>query len=170
MELRAVNHRYLDVNVKAPRGYGFLEDALKKATGARISRGKVDIFVAITDMGAQETAIVLNKELARGYLDALQELRDAFHLHDDITVMSIARMPDVLVSERLEVDADALTAAVLEVFAHAVDEFDVMRGREGERWRPMSVAGCRPFSGWWKTSRNARLSVWRLIGNASKSA
>ncbi|MBS5703306.1 MAG: YicC family protein [Butyricicoccus pullicaecorum] len=133
VELRAVNHRYLDVNVKAPRGYGFLEDALKKATGARISRGKVDIFVAITDMGAQETAIVLNKELARGYLDALQELRDAFHLHDDITVMSIARMPDVLVSERLEVDADALTAAVLEVFAHAVDEFDVMRGREGEK-------------------------------------
>lgn len=133
VELRAVNHRYLDVNVKAPRGYGFLEDALKKAVGARISRGKVDIFVAITDTGAQETAIVLNKELARGYLDALQELRDAFHLHDDITVMSIARMPDVLVSERLEVDADALTAAVLEVFAHAVDEFDVMRGREGEK-------------------------------------
>lgn len=133
VELRAVNHRYLDVNVKAPRGYGFLEDALKKATGARISRGKVDIFVAITDMGAQETAIVLNKELARGYLDALQELRDTFHLHDDITVMSIARMPDVLVSERLEVDADALTAAVLGVFTQAVDEFDVMRGREGEK-------------------------------------
>ncbi|MBP3312092.1 MAG: YicC family protein [Butyricicoccus sp.] len=133
VELRAVNHRYLDVNVKAPRGYGFLEDALKKATGARISRGKVDIFVAITDMGAQETAIVLNKELARGYLDALQELRDTFHLHDDITVMSIARMPDVLVSERLEVDADALTAAVLGVFTQAVDEFDIMRGREGEK-------------------------------------
>ena len=133
VELRAVNHRYLDVNVKCPRGYGFLEEALKKATGARISRGKVDIFVAITDMGAQETAIVLNKELAQGYLKALTELRDTLHLHDDISVMSIARMPDVLVSERLEVDAEALTAAVLDVFAQAVDEFDVMRGREGEK-------------------------------------
>ena len=101
VELRAVNHRYLDVNVKAPRGYGFLEDALKKATGARISRGKVDIFVAITDMGAQETAIVLNKELARGYLDALQELRDAFHLHDDITVMSIAQIGRASCRERV---------------------------------------------------------------------
>ncbi len=100
VELRAVNHRYLDVNVKCPRGYGFLEEALKKATGARISRGKVDIFVAVTDMGAQETAIVLNKELAQGYLKALTELRDTLHLHDDISVMSIARMPDVLVSER----------------------------------------------------------------------
>jgi uncharacterized protein (TIGR00255 family) len=133
VELRAVNHRYLDVNVKCPRGYGFLEEALKKATGARISRGKVDIFVAVTDMGAQETAIVLNKELAQGYLKALTELRDTLHLHDDISVMSIARMPDVLVSERLEVDAEALTAAVLDVFAQAVDEFDVMRGREGEK-------------------------------------
>ena len=65
VELRAVNHRYLDVNVKAPRGYGFLEEALKKEAGKRISRGKVDIFVAITDTGAQETAIVLNKELAQ---------------------------------------------------------------------------------------------------------
>ena len=133
VELRAVNHRYLDVNVKCPRGYGFLEEALKKATGACISRGKVDIFVAVTDMGAQETAIVLNKELAQGYLKALTELRDTLHLHDDISVMSIARMPDVLVSERLEVDAEALTAAVLDVFAQAVDEFDVMRGREGEK-------------------------------------
>ncbi len=133
VELRAVNHRYLDVNVKCPRGYGFLEEALKKATGARISRGKVDIFVAVTDMGAQETAIVLNKELAQSYLKALTELRDTLHLHDDISVMSIARMPDVLVSERLEVDAEALTAAVLDVFAQAVDEFDGMRGREGEK-------------------------------------
>ncbi len=133
VELGGVNHRYLDVNVECPRGLRFLEEALKKATGARISRGKVDIFVAVTDMGAQETAIVLNKELAQGYLKALTELRDTLHLHDDISVMSIARMPDVLVSERLEVDAEALTAAVLDVFAQAVDEFDVMRGREGEK-------------------------------------
>lgn len=133
VELRAVNHRYLDVNVKAPRGYGFLEEALKKEAGKRISRGKVDIFIAITDTGAQETAIVLNKELAQSYLDALVELRDTLHLHDDITVMSIARMPDVLVSERLEVDAEALTKAVCEVFDQAVNEFDGMRAQEGEK-------------------------------------
>lgn len=133
VELRAVNHRYLDVNVKAPRGYGFLEDALKKAAGLRISRGKVDIFVAVNDMGAKETSILLNKELARSYLDALTELRDTLHLSDDISVMSIARMQDVLVSERLEVDAEAMTAAVCSVFEQAAQEFDVMRGREGER-------------------------------------
>lgn len=133
VELRAVNHRYLDVTVKAPRGYGFLEEALKKAAGARIARGKVDIFVAITDTGAQETAIVLNKELASRYLDALKELRDTFRLHDDISVMNIARMPDVLVSERLEVDAEAMTRAVCAVFDQAVTEFDSMRQQEGQK-------------------------------------
>ena len=133
VELRAVNHRYLDVNVKAPRSYGFLEDALKKAAGSHISRGKVDIFVSITSLGTQGTAIMLNKELARGYLDALQELRDCFQLHDDISVMGIARMPDVLVSERVAIDIEALTQAVLQVFQQAVQEFDTMREREGSK-------------------------------------
>ena len=140
VELRAVNHRYLDVSVKAPRAYGFLEEALKKAAGMRISRGKVDIFVAINDIGAQETGIVLNRELAHSYLDALMELRDALHLHDDISVMSIARMPDVLVSERLEVDAEALTNAVLSVFTQAAEEFEAMRGLEGDKLK-MDIAG-----------------------------
>lgn len=133
VELRAVNHRYLDVGVKAPRGYGFLEEALKKAAGFRISRGKVDVFVAIADIGARETTIALNEEMARSYLEALTTLRDTLHLTDDISVMRIARMPDVLVSERLEIDAEAMTAAVLAVFEQAADDFDVMRAREGER-------------------------------------
>lgn len=133
VELRAVNHRYLDVNVKAPRGYGFLEEAIKKLAASKISRGKVDIYISVTDLAAQETNITLNHELAQSYFDALVELRDALHLHDDISVMSIAKMPDVLVSQRVEVDADALTASVSEVFNEAVKQFDEMRQIEGEK-------------------------------------
>ena len=133
VELRAVNHRYLDVNVKAPRGYGFLEEAIKKLAASKISRGKVDIYISVTDLAAQETTITLNHELAQSYFDALVELRDALHLHDDISVMSIAKMPDVLVSQRVEVDADALTASVSEVFDEAVKQFDDMRQIEGEK-------------------------------------
>ena len=132
-ELRAVNHRYLDVNVKAPRGYGFLEEAIKKLAASKISRGKVDIYINVTDLAAQETTITLNHELAQSYFDALVELRDALHLHDDISVMSIAKMPDVLVSQRVEVDAEALTASVSEVFNEAVKQFDEMREIEGEK-------------------------------------
>lgn len=133
VELRAVNHRYLDINVKAPRGYGFLEEAIKKLAASKISRGKVDIYISVTDLAAQETTITLNHELAQSYFDALVELRDALHLHDDISVMSIAKMPDVLVSQRVEVDADALTASVSEVFNEAVKQFDEMRQIEGEK-------------------------------------
>ena len=133
VELRAVNHRYLDVNVKAPRGYGFLEEAIKKLVASKISRGKVDIYINVTDLAAQETTITLNHELAQSYFDALVELRDALHLHDDISVMSIAKMPDVLVSQRVEVDAEALTASVSEVFNEAVKQFDEMREIEGEK-------------------------------------
>mgnify|MGYP001859390627 CR=1 FL=1 len=133
VELRAVNHRYLDVNVKAPRGYGFLEEAIKKLAASKISRGKVDVYISVTDLAAQETTITLNHELAQSYFDALVELRDALHLHDDISVMSIAKMPDVLVSQRVEVDADALTASVSEVFNEAVKQFDEMRQIEGEK-------------------------------------
>lgn len=133
VELRAVNYRYLDVNVKAPRGYGFLEEAIKKLAASKISRGKVDVYISVTDLAAQETTITLNHELAQSYFDALVELRDALHLHDDISVMSIAKMPDVLVSQRVEVDADALTASVSEVFNEAVKQFDEMRQIEGEK-------------------------------------
>ncbi len=133
VELRAVNHRYLDVNVKAPRGYGFLEEAIKKLAASKISRGKVDIYINVTDLAAQETTITLNHELAQSYFDALVELRDALHLHDDISVMSIAKMPDVLVSQRVEVDAEALTASVSEVFNEALKQFDEMREIEGEK-------------------------------------
>ena len=133
VELRAVNHRYLDVNVKAPRGYGFLEEAIKKLAASKISRGKVDVYIQSSAASAQETTITLNHELAQSYFDALVELRDALHLHDDISVMSIAKMPDVLVSQRVEVDADALTASVSEVFNEAVKQFDEMRQIEGEK-------------------------------------
>lgn len=131
VEVRAVNHRYLDVNVKAPRGYGFLEDALKKMASNKISRGKVDVYVSVTDLSAHETTITLNQELAKSYFDALVELRDELHLTDDISVMNIARMPDVLVSQRVEVDADALTNEVGKIFDNAVEQFDKMREAEG---------------------------------------
>lgn len=133
VEVRAVNHRYLDVNVKAPRGYGFLEDALKKMASNKISRGKVDVYVSVTDLSARETTITLNEELAKSYFNALVELRDELHLTDDISVMNVARMPDVLVSQRVDVDADALTNEVGKIFDSAVEQFDKMRETEGKK-------------------------------------
>lgn len=133
VELRAVNHRYLDCTVKAPRMYGFLEEAVKKAAGQRISRGKVDIYVAVNEIGGGDTKIILNEKVAAQYLGALTALRDRFGVRDDISVMALAKLPDVLAIEKEEEDADRLRADVLTVFEQAAASFDEMRAAEGEK-------------------------------------
>ena len=135
VELRAVNHRYLDCTVKAPRQFGFLDDAVKKAAAARIARGKTEIYVSVeTDEGG-DLSVTVNHALAERYLAALRELSEMYGLRDDVTVMSLAKLPDVLGSERIEQDADELTQDVLTVFSEACDGFDQMREREGAKLR-----------------------------------
>ncbi len=133
VELRAVNHRYLDCTVKAPRQYGFLEDAVKKAAAARIARGKVEVYVAVEVQEGGDVAVTVNHALAARYLTALRELGEACGLRDDVTVMSLAKMPDVLGSERIEQDADEMIRDVTAVFETACNGFDQMREREGEK-------------------------------------
>ena len=133
VELRAVNHRYLDCTVKAPRQYGFLDDAVKKAAAARIARGKVEIFVGVEVEEGGDVAVTVNHQLAKRNLDALHDLSETYGLRDDVTVMTLAKLPDVLGSERIEQDAEAMTREVLAVFDKACDGFDQMRLREGEK-------------------------------------
>ena len=133
VEVRAVNHRYLDVNVKCPRAYGFLEEALKKAAGTRISRGKVDIFVQLESVDVDDTRVRVNLPLAQSYLEALQQLSAATGLMNDVSLLALAKMPEVLSGERIEEDTEKLTSDVLHVFHQAVDEFEIMRAREGEK-------------------------------------
>ena len=132
-EIRSVNHRYLDVNVKCPRAYSFLEEALKKAAGNQIARGKVDIFVQLASASADDVTVKVNVPLAQRYLSALRELSEATGLPNDISLLTLAKMPEVLTEEQAEPDTEKLTQDVLEVFQLAVDEFEIMRTREGEK-------------------------------------
>jgi len=132
-ELRAVNHRYLDCTVKAPRQYGFLDDAVKKAAAARIARGKVEVYIGVETQEGGDIAVTVNHAVAEHYLAALHELADRYGLRDDVSVMSLAKLPDVLGSERIEQDADEMTRDVLSVFGEACDNFDEMRTREGAK-------------------------------------
>ena len=132
-ELRAVNHRYLDCTVKAPRQYGFLEEAVKKAAAARIARGKVEVYIGVEVEEAADLAVTVNNAVAEHYLTALRGLAERYGLTDDITVMGLAALPEVLGAERVEQDADELTHAALTVFEAAAAHFDEMREREGEK-------------------------------------
>lgn len=132
-EIRAVNHRYFDCSVKAPRIYGFLEDAVKSAAGSKISRGKIDIFISVDSSQCGDIKITLNNQIADGYFKALTELQDKYGLKDDISVMGLARMPEIFSTQKEEADAEALTRDVLTVLNHAIAEFEVMRDREGKK-------------------------------------
>ena len=82
-ELRAVNHRYLDCTVKAPRQYGFLDDAVKKAAAARIARGKVEVYIGVETQEGGDIAVTVNHAVAEHYLTALHELADKYGLRDE---------------------------------------------------------------------------------------
>ncbi len=135
VELRSVNHRYLDVNVKAPRMYGFLDEAVKGTVGSLIARGKVDVFIGIDASAAGDETIVLNTKILESYLEAFHTIRDQYGLKDDVSVMNIAKMPDVFTAEKEEADTEEIKADVTQVLTAAAEDFCAMREREGEKMR-----------------------------------
>ncbi len=133
VEIKSVNHRFSDYNIKVPRHLGFLEDKMRRYASERVTRGKVDIYVAVENYDTADCDITLNTELAKNYIDVLRSLRDKFGLKDDISVSSVAMYPDIFKTERREEDEDEVWAAVKPVAEEAMDAFSAMRSREGER-------------------------------------
>ena len=134
VEIKAVNSRYFDCTVKLPRAYTFLEEKIKAFVQKRVtSRGKVDVYLTVQNHTEGEASIALDEGYLKGYLAALCRLRDEYGLRDDISVMSVARSPDVLVVERKEEDLSADWARVEEVLSAAALGFSEMREAEGAR-------------------------------------
>lgn len=132
-EVRSVNHRYADYNIKVPRCYGFLEDMARKFVSEYISRGKVDVYISVESYGDTDKQITLNEALAKSYIDALCAIRDTFDVRDDISVSSVARFNEIFISERKEEDAEHIWQLVKEPLSEAIAQFISMREREGER-------------------------------------
>lgn len=135
VELKSVNNRYLDCSVRLPRNFLFAEDTVKQAVSAGVSRGKVDVFVSAQASQDSGTVVSVNEELARGYRDAVACIAETLGLEGGLNAFSLARFPDVLTVERRELDKDKAAAALSEITAKAVEEFNAMREREGERLR-----------------------------------
>ena len=135
VELKSVNNRYLDCSVRLPRNFLFAEDTVKQAVSAGVSRGKVDVFVSAQASQDSGTVVSVNEELARGYRDAVARIAETLGLESGLNAFSLARFPDVLTVERRELNKDKAAAALSEISAKAVEEFNAMREREGERLR-----------------------------------
>ena len=133
VEIKSVNSRYFDCTAKVSRAYGYLEERVKPYLQSRgVSRGKVDVWIGVERLESGAEEISLDEGYLRGYLDALYRLRDEFGLRDDISVMSVARTPDVLVVKKPDEDVERDWASVLSVLAKATDTFLGVRAREGE--------------------------------------
>lgn len=132
-EIKSVNHRFSDYNIKVPRQYGYLEERMRRRISESVSRGKVDVYISIETCGEADKVITLNRELAENYISALKEIGESFGLKDDITVSTVAAFPDVFRSETKRDDEEELWNAVETVAEPAIEAFIAMREREGSR-------------------------------------
>ncbi len=132
-EIKSVNQRFSDYNIRVPRHLGYLEEDIRKFVSKRIFRGKVDIYISIENFEEADTQISLNEPLAKNYIDVLNQLKNQFNLEGEVTVGLVSRYSDIFHTERKEEDKDTITKLVLGVVGEALDEFIAMREREGAR-------------------------------------
>ena len=132
VELRSVNNRYLDCNVKMPRSLSFAEEAVKQAVKQAVSRGKVDVYISVKSETADDTKITLNTAVLEGYLTAMRQMVTDFGVKDDISVSTVSRLPEVFSVEKPEVDEEQLKADLLSVVDKALAGYNAMRETEGK--------------------------------------
>ena len=132
-EIKSVNNRYLDVSVRLPRAYNFLEDAIKKEVGAHISRGKIDVYLSLKKEGGDASEVILNRPLIESYIKSAKELSDEFGLKNDLGVVSVMRFPEAVEVKVLEEDEEEVMKTVFSAMKTALSEYDAMREREGEK-------------------------------------
>lgn len=133
VEVRSVNNRYLDCTVKMPRAYIFAEDAMKALVQKSISRGKVDVFVTMDAVEADQTVVQVNEPLARSYYEALTRLQKMFVLSNDLSPVALAKFPDVLTVTKAEEDLEMISADICTVLEEALAAHRQMRSVEGEK-------------------------------------
>lgn len=136
VEIKSVNNRFFDCQVKLPRLFSFLEEKVKKHISSRgISRGKVDVFITIDVTDSAGIEVELDRTYAKSYIDALKKLSEEFGLHDDITTMRVAQNRDIFAVKKAEEDTEAEWEALRPFLDEALDVFIASRNAEGENLR-----------------------------------
>ncbi len=133
IEMKSVNHRYFEFSCRTTRGYSFLEDKLKKYVAQKVSRGKVDMFVSITESEDSQVDVTINKPLASGYVNAIHNLASEYDIKDDLTVSVLSRYSDIFQIHKEEQDEEQIFADVTVALDKALDGFLAMRKAEGEK-------------------------------------
>ena len=140
VEMKSVNHRYLDVNIKMPKKLNFFESAIRNELKNFITRGKVDIFITYEDFTENNTTIRYNKEVASEYMKYLKQMAEDFELDDDIRVSALSRYPEVLTMEEVTLDEEELWKGLQKAIVGAAEGFVQTRIVEGENLKEDLIA------------------------------
>lgn len=132
VEMKSVNHRYLDINIKMPKKLNFFESAVRNLLKEYIERGKVDIFITYEDYTEDNFSLKYNEEIAAQYLAHLQEMSEKFGIENDIRVSALSRYPEVFTMEEQTVDEKELWAGLEKAVRGAAEQFVNSRIAEGE--------------------------------------
>lgn len=135
VEMKSVNHRYLDVNIRMPKKLNFFETSIRNFLKQRIQRGKVDLFITYEDLSEGQVSLKFNEALAAEYLAYFKKMAETFSLENDIRVSSLSRYPEVLTMEEQVIDEKELWNSLEKALGGAVTQFVETRTQEGERLR-----------------------------------
>ena len=140
VEMKGVNHRYLDANIRMPKKLNFFDSAIRTVLKQYVTRGKVDIFITYEDLTENQVALKYNESLAKEYLDAFKKMEETFGLENDIRVSTVSRCPEVLTMEEQSADEDELWKGLKKALEGALKQFVETRGMEGENLKNDIIA------------------------------
>ena len=132
VEMKGVNHRYLDVNIRMPKKLNFFETSIRNLQKKRIQSGKVDLFISYEDLSEGQVSLKYNEALAQEYLDYFRQMETTFGLENDVRVSTISRCPEVLTMEEQALDEEELWNGLEKALNGAIDQFVETRTLEGE--------------------------------------
>lgn len=132
VEIKSVNHRYLDMAIKMPKKLNFFEAAIRNELKNYIQRGKVDVFITYEDYTENNVGIKYNKDVAEEYLKYLKQMADEFEIDYDIRVSTLSRYPEVFSMDEIDIDEDEIWAGLQKAIVQACEKFVEARIKEGE--------------------------------------
>lgn len=131
VEIRGVNHRYLDLNIRMPKSLMPLEDRIRKVIAKKMQRGKMDVFVTYKNTAKEEVEVLANETLAKGYVEALRGLKKGFSLEGEVSISLLAKFPDVLYVEEKEERLEELWTLLVQAVEGASSQMLAMKTAEG---------------------------------------
>ena len=132
VEIKAVNHRYLDLSIKMPRSFNAFESKIRNVIREYVERGKTDIYISCEELGEDRLSLKYNKELAKGYLGYIKQMAEEFGLETDVRASTLARFPEVFTMEQEEGDEAEIWQDLEQAIRGAAEAFKASREHEGE--------------------------------------